>query len=36
VQGDVVTALRRPERLHADGAARGWIKFKEQPDGKKR
>ncbi|MBI5241599.1 MAG: hypothetical protein HY926_14090 [Elusimicrobia bacterium] len=36
VQGDVVTALRRPDRLHADGRTRGWIKFKKRPGGKDR
>ena len=35
VQGDTVTALQRPDRLHADGKTRGWIKFKEKPGGKR-
>ena len=36
VQGETVTALQRPDRMTADGATQGWIKFKDKPGGKKR
>ena len=36
VQGDIVTAMQKPDRMQADGKTWGWIQFKEKPGKKKK